>query len=161
MSERPLGDELERALNRPDAEELRRVLVEYFDWHQVFQRDPDEARQRDDLGIDWRIHDYSDPDRSLALVALTIEKFDDPMFLGLVAAGPLEDILMFAPDGSGEASPSDEVFGRVMQEARKTPRFRWMLGGIYTSHLRQDQQEVFDRVVGKIDWEALPPRPRA
>jgi hypothetical protein len=159
VSSKGFTSELERALARPDVGELREIVAEYF---RADQASRSRAPNADDLVVDPWIYDSSDPDRSLALVALAIEDYDDPMFLGLMAAGPLEDILMFDPEGHGTtASPSDEIFSRVMDEGAKNPRFRWMLGGIYTNHLRPDQQKRFDALVERsVDCD-LPPRPQS
>lgn len=151
MTEKAFTNEVKRALARPDVEELRRVLAEYFAWHQAER----EKRSRNHLPIDPLIHDTSDPDRSLALVAVAMAEYDDPHFLGLMAAGPLEDILQFNPY-------SADLAQRIRDEARKTARFRWMLSGVWLHAIDPAYVDAVTEAVGDMSMDrgdALPQRP--
>jgi hypothetical protein len=60
----------------------------------------------------------TDPEKALAYVVLAAAHGHNPSFLGVMACGPLEDLLR---------EPSDAMIGRVVAEARKSARFRWLL----------------------------------
>jgi hypothetical protein len=146
-------NEIERAVARPDVQELRQVLAEYFAWHQADRQN----QSSEHLPIDPIIYDPSDADRSLALVALAMTEYDDPAFLGLVAAGPLEDILVFRPY-------SEELAQRILDEARKTARFRWMLSGVWLPAIDSAYADVLTEAIGDMSMDrgdALPEKPWA
>ena len=96
---------------------------------------------------------WTDPERGLAYIALAMAEYDDSEFLELMSAGLLEDMLQ---------DPSPELLGRVVAEARKTARFRWMLG-IPFKHAIPDR--VWARLEGltiaDVDTTPLPPPPSA
>jgi hypothetical protein len=146
-------DELQRARGRSDVDALQRVLAEYYEWHGAFARKrAGEEVDDSDLVIDPILHDASDADRSLALVVLAMATYDDPLFLGLIAAGPLEDIL---------SVHGDDILARIVTEARHTPRFRWMLSGVSLHSIKPENVDAVAQAVRTmtIDGDALPPRP--
>lgn len=124
------ADELSIALELPDIEALVRKIDNYMrhykDW-------PDELA--DDCS-EVLMSGYDDPNAALAYLALAIERCDDVEFLALMACGTLEDLLR---------DPSPETLERVVAEARKNPRFRWLL-----SH-------PFKVAVSAEAWEAIKP----
>ncbi|WP_298282365.1 DUF6869 domain-containing protein [Novosphingobium sp.] len=125
------ADELSIALQRPDIEALVRKLDNYIrhhdkDWPDDVADDCSEVLMS---GVD-------DPIAALAYLALAIERCDDVKFLALMACGTLEDLLR---------SPAPEILERVVAEARKNPRFRWLL-----SH-------PFKVAVSAEAWEAIKP----
>jgi len=71
----------------------------------------------DDFGEIITCH-FDDPEKSLAYVILAVSQSDDPSFLGLMSCSNLED---------GLQDPSPELLERVVAEARKSARFRWLL----------------------------------
>ena len=143
--------ELERALSRTDATQLLNIVTEYSRWH------GDGCPGDSDHILDDWLFDHSDKERSLAMVSLAMANFDDPGFLGLVAAGLLEDIFFAGAD------VPDEIMVRVEEEARRTPRFRWMLSGVWTSSFRPQFADRVIRAVGtaSLETDPLPPRPWA
>jgi hypothetical protein len=145
-------NELERASSRPDANKLLMILKEYARWHD----DGCPQGETDHILDDWIFND-SDKERSLALVILAMANFDDPGFLGLVAAGPLEDIFF-----AGAEVP-EEIMARIEDEARRTPRFRWMLSGVWTTSFLPETEVRVRHAVGQADMEKdpLPQRPWA
>lgn len=62
---------------------------------------------------------FDDPDKAFGYIVLALSRSDDASFLGLLGAGQLEDLLV---------KPSVEILARVVAEARKSARFRWLLG---------------------------------
>ncbi|RYY09182.1 MAG: hypothetical protein EON55_18880 [Alphaproteobacteria bacterium] len=93
---------------------------------------------------------YDDPDLGLALVTLCASMYDEPDFLFLVSAGPLEDILR---------KPDQNILARVVAEARKSARFRWMLTGIFLHAISDVTRPVIVLAIGTMtDADPLPPR---
>ena len=134
MSDKAYCSELERALARPDLTDLQRQLATYkqyqgADW-------PDDAN--DDMTAIMTAH-WNDPDRGLAYVVLAAAHYDERPFLFFIAAGPLEDLLH---------DPSEEMLGRIVAEARKSPRFRWMLAGVWLHAISEHAREPIRRAIG-------------
>ena len=132
MSDKSFSGELERALARPDAEKLVRQIDAYAahiasgdgDWPEKFV---------DDFGEILDSH-WEDIEKALAYVVLGANRSDDPDFVNLLGCGTLEDILR---------NPTDEMLDRIVAEAKRSPRFRWMLNSPY---------EV---AVSKTAWKAI------
>lgn len=159
MSKQSYDSELARALARPDIDELRKSVEVYHKWSQRLH----EGNGSDDDwpdGLDFWFC-WDDPDRSLALIMLASATYDDEKFLGVVAAGLLESTLC-RHDSTDVCT--DEIVERVTLEARKTPRIRWMLSGVWTNDtMRPDHVEDIKQAVGTSDLnkDPLPPRPWA
>ena len=148
MSEETFKSELERALARSDVDELLAALAGYFRWHE------DGSPMDSDHVIDDRIYEVDDKERSLAIVMLAMDRYESESFLGLVSAGPLEDIFFM------EAALSDEFLARIEAEATSNARFRWMLSGMYTSSFRPECTKLVERLTYGVSLEdPLPPRP--
>ena len=77
---------------------------------------------------------FDDPEKAFAYVVLGSARSDDPKFLGQLGCGPLEDVLR---------DPSPELLERIVAEARKSARFRWLL-----SH-------PFEVAVSDAAWTAI------
>ncbi|MCY7280189.1 MAG: hypothetical protein LH610_04705 [Sphingomonas bacterium] len=131
---------------------MMRQTQTYFDNFKSGLPEWDEASQ-DDLGAITTAY-FQDPEKTLAYVILAAANFDDPKFLGFVAAGSLEHLLN---------NPSAEMLGRILTEARKAPRFRWMLSGVWLHAIAEDARKpVVDAIGGwTLDNQTLPPRPWA
>ena len=151
MSEKSFSSELSRALARPDVDQLKSVVRTYNEWN---ARNGTEKDWPDELDI-W-FDTEIDPDRGLALVMLAAATYDEPEFLAAVACGLLEELL------ARSRRPSEDFLRRVLDEARKTERFRWMLSGPYRSGTISDQAAAIKRAIGSITLDdPLPPRPWA
>lgn len=149
MADKSFSNELQRALARPDILELQRQLATY---HRYSSTDdwPDEAI--DDLDAILSAH-WDDPDRGLVYVVLAAANYDERDFLFLIAAGALENLLN---------DPSPEMLDRIVAEARKTPRFRWMLTGVWLHAIAERAREPIKNAVGGWTEEMeTPPRPFA
>jgi hypothetical protein len=151
-------DELKRALGRDDIDYLKRCLDVYYSWNQKSGKDKEDDWS-DELDI-WFTND--DADQGLALVMLAAAQYDDADFLCLVAAGKLEDILCHDPAIRGFRL-ADEFINRIVTEARRTARFRWMLSGVWTHSMPHDQAKTIREAVGDADCnvQPLPQRPWA
>ena len=109
-------DELERALARPDADLMCQQLDAYSKYYKDGLADwPDESS---DLFYEINTCHFDDPEKAFAYVILGVARSDDPRFLAGLGCGPLEDVL---------DDPSDDLLRRIVAEARKSARFRWLL----------------------------------
>jgi hypothetical protein len=132
MGKQEYSTELQRALARPDAEKMCRQVDAYADYFARGAGDwPDD--EADDFEEIVCCH-HDDPEKALAYIVIAASRSDDAAFLGYVGCGPLEDILR---------DPSEELLGRVVAEARKSARFRWLL-----SH-------PFNVAIAERSWEAI------
>ncbi|WP_443019057.1 DUF6869 domain-containing protein [Sphingomonas sp.] len=95
-----------------------------------------------------------DPEKALAYVIIAASQSDDAAFLGSMGCGPLEDILR---------DPSAELLERIVAEARKSARFRWLLSNPFKVAIAARAWEAIEkfRMTGpheEAPYEALPPR---
>jgi hypothetical protein len=150
MSEKSFANELERALARPDAEELSRHIQVY---HDHFRAGLPEWTEENSEALDAILNaSLDDPDKTLAYVMVAAAGYDDAEFLGFVSCGPLENVLR---------KPSKEILDRVVVEARKTPRLRWMLSIPFPHALAPEALEAIKPFLVEADKEPLPARPWA
>jgi hypothetical protein len=153
MNNQTFFNELERALERPDVAELIGDLEDYYRFSEdvAGDRPPLEDFERyGNYAAVMEAH-WDDPERGLAYLAIAMSKYDDPSFLGVMAAGLLEDLLR---------DPTLELLERIVVEARKTPRFRWMLSGVWLHSIAERARAPVAEAVGDFRIEQpLPPRP--
>jgi len=138
MNAKAYSDELQRALARPDAAKLCRQIDAYAAYYENGKEGEWPDEYADDFGeiidsgiIDGR--DY-DPKKALAYVILAAARSDNPGFIGLMACSALEDILH---------EPSQDMLERIVAEARKSARFRWMLNHPYKA------------AISNVAWNAI------
>jgi hypothetical protein len=150
MARTSYHDELMRAMARPDAAELRNAVRAFFEYSTLSGKEREVFFANDDAGIEIFYSTHNDPDLGMALVALAASMYDDSHFLFVVAAGPLEDILR---------KPSRETIDRVVAEARKNARFRWMLTGIFLHAISDQARPKISAVIGTMtENDPMPPR---
>jgi hypothetical protein len=144
-------DELIRTLARSDAAELRSAVQTYFGYSKLSAKEQESCFADYKAAIEIFLAAHDDPDLAMALVMLAASMFDDRDFLFLVAAGPLEDMLV---------KPSVETIDRVVAEARKNARFRWMLIGIFLHAISDQARPQIAAIIGTMtEDDPLPPRP--
>ncbi|MFZ2995507.1 DUF6869 domain-containing protein [Sphingobium sp.] len=150
MSQSNFTSELGQAMQRPDRLELEQLAHLYFEW--CFAEEPQQYYDTHSVHLDaWMDLGSSDPDRALATVMMAAAQYSEPSFLGMVAAGILEDLLR---------DPSLDVLDRVVNEARKTARLRWMLAGVYSHAMASGAWERIEPlIVGMTSDDPLPPPP--
>ena len=144
--------ELERALARPDADQMCRALDDYAEYYENGGGEwPDDLA--DTFGdIITCYHD--DPEKAFAYVILGASRSDHPRFLGGLGCGPLEDVL---------EDPSDDLLERVVAEARKSARFRWLLSNPFKVAIAARAWDAIEkfRIMGPREEPSdnkLPPR---
>jgi hypothetical protein len=153
MNAKSFFNELERALERPDVADLIGDLEDYYCFNkELAGRGPslDDVGRSGNYANVMEAH-LDDPVRGLAYLALAMGRYDDRDFLGVMAAGLLEDLLR---------DPTPDLLDRIIAEARKTPRFRWMLSGVWLHAIAERVRRPVALAVGDYQLEQpLPPRP--
>lgn len=150
MTRSTYHDELMRALGRPDVGELQTAVSSYHTYSELKGKEREAYFNECPAPLELFFSTADDPDLGMALVALSASMYDDAHFLLLVAAGPLEDIL---------GKSSREVIDRVVAEARKNARFRWMLSGIYLHAVSDEARPKIAAAIGTVtDSDPVPPR---
>ena len=152
MPEKHYSDELQRALMRSDAGKMVQQLDAYAEYFARGAGDWSDEDADDFTEIVTCHHD--DPEKALAYVVLAASRYDDPGFLGYLGCGPLEDVLR---------DPSEELLGRIVAEARKSARFRWLLSNPLKVAVADRAWEAIERfrVTGPHEEpldDMLPPR---
>ena len=151
MKRSSYNDERMRALSRPDAGTLQQAVEIYHDYYHTRGKAKEAFLDRHADMLDAFHFTGDDPDRGMALVALSASMYDDEGFLFLIAAGTLEDILR---------NPSSDMVDRVVAEARKNVRFRWMLTGIFLHAISSEARPRIVEAIGSMtEADPLPPRP--
>jgi hypothetical protein len=159
VSGKGFENELARAFARPDIEKLRRSFDIYYHWTKLSGKEKEESFP-DELGL-WFFND-DDRDSSLALIALAMASTDDEEFLIGVACGLLESTLSHRPAIAG-VPLSEEFLQRIVDEAKRTPRFRWMLSAMWTTGMPEHEAQMIADAVGtaRCETDPLPLRPWA
>lgn len=152
MSAKTYSDETERALARPDADQMRQQLLDYAKYNLEGAGDwPEELA--DDFDEIITCH-FDDPEKALAYVIIAASQSDDAKFLGLMACGNLEDVLR---------DPAPELLERIVAEARKSARFRWLLSHPFKVAVADQAWDAIERfrITGPHEepsGDKLPPR---
>jgi hypothetical protein len=150
MGRSSYNDELKRASARADVSKLREQVTAYYEFSKLSGKEQEDYFANETAGIETFFSTRDDPDLGLAMVALAASMYDDPHFLFLVAAGPLEDILW---------KPSRETIERVVAEARKNSRIRWMLTGIFLHAISDKARLQIVAAIGTMTADdPMPPR---
>lgn len=153
MSGKGYFDELERALARADVEQMVQQLDAYAACFAADQPGDWPEEQAEAFGGISSCY-HNDPEKAFAYVILGASRTDDARFLGALACGPLEDVL---------ADPSDDLLERVVAEARKSARFRWLLSNPFKVAIAPRAWEAIEkfRITGPHEeptGDKLPPR---
>jgi hypothetical protein len=153
MSDKSFSNELQRALARPDIADLQRQTRVYYEHCQRgFHEETDE--NADDIDAVCASN-FADPEKALAYVILAAANYDDGEYLAFIGAGLLENLLR---------DPPTDILERIVAEARKTPRFRWLLSVPYRIAIAKsawDAIKEFRLTPGNAEPlpETLPPGP--
>ncbi|MDF0546332.1 hypothetical protein PX699_28645 [Sphingobium sp. H39-3-25] len=139
MGQNSYRDELERTLARPDATTLCNTISVYHQYAVLDGRAAQSFYDDNAREIDAVMWSFNEPDKAFAYIALSTSKFDEPEFLMLIAAGPLENLM---------DKPQPGVIDRIVAEARKNARFRWMLTGVYLHAISDDARAAVMPLIG-------------
>ena len=118
MAAKSFSSELDIASARSDSDDMIRTIDAYAAyWVETDGASDWPEDQEDAFGqICGGLND--DPNKALTYVVLGASRSDHPGFIACLGCGPLEDILR---------EPSEEMIQRIVAEARKSARFRWLL----------------------------------
>lgn len=142
-------DELSRAFERDDVVVLRDLLLRYHAYCKMSGNEQEQFAKNFDV-VELMLLSGDDPDIGLAIVVLAAAMFDDPQFLFVMAAGPLQDILRHY---------RREIVDRVVAEARKNARFRWMLTGVFLHAIAREARPMIVSAIGTMtEFDSMPPR---
>jgi len=131
---------------------MRQQLLAYAEYDATGAGDwPDDLA--DDFSEIVTCH-FDDPEKALAYVIIAASQSDDASFLALLACGNLVDVLR---------KPTPELLERIVAEARKSPRFRWLLSHPFKIAVADQVWEVIApfRVTGPHEepsYDTLPAR---
>lgn len=151
MAEELYADELQRALARPDSIKLIEQIEAYIEYHANGAGDwPDEWAD-DFCEIVTCAHE--DPDRALAYIVFAAASSNDPAFLQLMGQS-FEPLL---------SDPDPAFLDRIIAEAGKSARFRWLLSNPVKELISDEAWEGIApfRFTGPHDQpsaDQLPPR---
>jgi hypothetical protein len=150
MGTQGYSDELDRPLARPEADRVRRQLQAYAqysteggtDWPDEFSDDFEE------------ITSPYDPEKALAYVIIAVSQSGDAKFLARMGCGNLEEVLR---------DPSPDLLERIVAEARKSARFRWVLSNPWKIAIAERSWNAIHqfRITGPAEeplMDTLPPR---
>jgi hypothetical protein len=152
MFEEAFPDELQRALARADAWEMIEQIDDFAAYVANGAGEWPDSSADDFEEIITCQHD--DPEKALAYVVLAGWRSDDPRFLSFMGNGLLEGVLM---------SPSAQSLRRIIAEARRSARFRWILshaceGMVDEAAWKEIAQYRISSSRAPPDDETLPPR---
>lgn len=108
--------------------------------------DPEDPGGNDYFGasfdFDWLVEDA--PERAWDAINQVLEITDRVDVLGLLAAGPLEDLLSYHGDAFIE---------RVEALARSNPRFAFLLGGVWRFRMSDENWSRVGQVANRDAWD--------
>lgn len=127
---------------------LPELLDEWFRWAEWISTPGKDESLADGLigwsEFDWAVNDY--PELAWQAIVTAMKQPRMQPYLGILAAGPLEDLLSL----HGEA-----FIERVEKKAAAEQQFAWLLGGVWQYNM---SEELWSRVVAVRDlrgWDAL------
>lgn len=128
---------------------VRQVIDDWLLWA-TWQSDPgNEGKQDDELigfdELDWLVRKH--PDHAWMCILAAVADHRTKPFLGLLAAGPLEDLLGI----HGEA-----FIERIEQEARRDPLFAWTLRGVWQCQMTDAVWSRVQSVWDRRGWDGIP-----
>lgn len=82
----------------------------------------------------------NDPDRMIDMILAVLRIEDNPHVLGLLAAGPFEDVIGYA------------TIDRIEREAAANDKFAWLVGGVWYHNEPDDLKARLDAIVKDQHW---------
>jgi Family of unknown function (DUF6869) len=116
---------------------INKLLVEWAEWAE--NPDGDSPGHSEFL---WIVENEPEKGWTAILTALKDKRLEPS--LGIIAAGPLEDLLSFH---------GEKFIERVEKEARSNPTFAHLLGGVWQSNIRDDVWKRVQLVWDRSGWD--------
>lgn len=88
-----------------------------------------------------------EPERALQLILQILERDDTARVVEILSAGPLEDLL----SGHGP-----KMIDAIEDEARRNPKFAFLLGGVWPSDIDPDVWRRVGLVRVRSGWDGIP-----
>lgn len=130
---------------------LLQLLDEWLRWAEWTSSEPrDEAMATELIGwheFDWAVQDY--PELAWQAIVTALEQPRMEAHLGLLAAGPLEDLL---------SKHGPAFIDRVEALARADPKFAWVLGGVWQHTMPESLWLRVQSVWDRRGWDGNPGR---
>jgi hypothetical protein len=128
---------------------ITQLVEEWLQWA-TWQADPENrGRLNNDLiGFDefeWAVREH--PEHAWQGILATLADARSKPYLGVLAAGPLEDLLSYH---------GPTFIARVESEAALNPQFAWLLGGVWQFEMTD---QIWARVQAAWDrrgWDDVP-----
>lgn len=126
-----------------------RVVEEWLLWA-TWQIDPEnKGRQNDELigfdEFDWIVREH--PEHAWQCILATVADSRALPFLGILAAGPMEDLL---------GIHGDAFIERVEHHALQNPTFAWTLGGVWQCQMTDGIWTRVQQVWDRRGWDGMP-----
>jgi len=126
-----------------------RVVEEWLLWA-TWQSDPEnKGRQNDELigfdEFDWIVREH--PEHAWQCILATVADPRALPFLGILAAGPIEDLL---------GIHGDAFIERVEHHALQNPTFAWTLGGVWQCQMTNGIWSRVQQVWDCRGWDGMP-----
>ena len=127
---------------------LPQLLDEWHRWAE-WASDPrrDENQSVELIGwneFDWAVHDYPELAWQAICEALGQQRMTN--HLPALAAGPLEDLLSLH---------GEQFIDRVESEAKRNPRFAWLLGGVWQHEMSEQIWNRVQAVWDRAGWDGI------
>ena len=128
---------------------VRQVVEAWLLWA-AWQSDPANDGQDNHeligfMELDELVHEH--PEHAWPCILATVADARAQPFLGLLAAGPIEDLLSIH---------GATFIDRVEREARQNPRFAWTLGGVWQLQMTDEIWARVQQVWDRRGWDGIP-----
>lgn len=115
-------------------------------WARGWSSDPAEKKQYDWACMEPVDDAREDPERAWSFILLALKTPRCEQHLGVLAAGPLEDLL---------SHHGAEFIGRVEVEAKADPKFAHVLGGVWQSQMTDEVWRRVQAVWDRRSWDGV------
>ena len=97
------------------------------------------------MEFNWAVEE--DPEHAWSAILAALEDPRMEASLGVLAAGPLEDLL---------SMHGERFIDRVETTARSNPKFAWLLGGVWQHTMAEDVWSRVQAVWDRRGWDGVP-----
>jgi hypothetical protein len=127
---------------------IPQLVEEWFLWVTWSTNPKNAGIENPYIGFDeflWIVQDF--PEHAWqAILAVVADSRTEP-FLGNLAAGPMEDLLSYH---------GDAFIDRVEVQAKKDPKFSYMLGGVWQFQMTEKIWNRVQAVWDRKGWDGIP-----